>query len=281
MSHGPDITYIYDGSFDGFLCCVFESYLKNEVPAGISPWESSQCTLLPTKEIVTDEAKARRVAASIPQKMGREAREILLQAFLTCMPDKELHMLKFLRLGYKVGARVVDMLADNTVNIIFKAVKQIQNESQLIRGFIRFSDYGGMLVSEIEPKNIVLPMIAQHFCERFPNERFMIHDKTNAMALMHSPGKYEIAPVFGLDLPSPDETELFYRGLWKLFYDTIEVPGRHNPRCRMGHMPKRYWKHMTEFTTPPHDGADAGPSAKLLPKLAGYGLDIENDNDYN
>ena len=32
-----------------------------------------------------------------------------------------------------------------------------------------------------------------------------------------------------------------------MFYDTIEVPGRRNHKCRMTHMPKRYWKHMTEF----------------------------------
>ena len=37
------------------------------------------------------------------------------------------------------------------------------------------------------------------------------------------------------------------RELWKLFFKTIEIEGRHNPRCQMTMMPKRYWGCMTEF----------------------------------
>ena len=40
-----------------------------------------------------------------------------------------------------------------------------------------------------------------------------------------------------------------YRELWRMFYRTVEVEERHNPKCRMGHMPKRYWRYMTEFST--------------------------------
>ena len=41
--------------------------------------------------------------------------------------------------------------------------------------------------------------------------------------------------------------ELQYRRMWQTFYDTIAIQGRENPRCRMTHMPKRYWDNMTEF----------------------------------
>ena len=30
-------VYRYDGTFGGFLCCVFESFLKKETPAAILP----------------------------------------------------------------------------------------------------------------------------------------------------------------------------------------------------------------------------------------------------
>ena len=30
-----EVLYCYDGSFDGFLCCVFESYASRERPAAI------------------------------------------------------------------------------------------------------------------------------------------------------------------------------------------------------------------------------------------------------
>ena len=35
MPDGSDIVYSYDGSFEGLLCCVFESLEKREVPAEI------------------------------------------------------------------------------------------------------------------------------------------------------------------------------------------------------------------------------------------------------
>ena len=38
-----------------------------------------------------------------------------------------------------------------------------------------------------------------------------------------------------------------YRKLWRSFYDTIAIEGRYNPKCRLTHMPKRYWNMMTEF----------------------------------
>ena len=32
MSQWPQFQYTYDGSFAGFLCCVYESYVRRELP---------------------------------------------------------------------------------------------------------------------------------------------------------------------------------------------------------------------------------------------------------
>jgi hypothetical protein len=50
-----------------------------------------------------------------------------------------------------------------------------------------------------------------------------------------------------LHLNAPSERELMFRALWRRFYETIAIEGRRNERCRMSHMPKRYWGNMTEF----------------------------------
>ena len=36
-AHVTDMAYRYDGSFPGFLCCIFESYAKRELPAAVLP----------------------------------------------------------------------------------------------------------------------------------------------------------------------------------------------------------------------------------------------------
>lgn len=249
MPDGSNVIYYYDGSFEGLLCCVFESYEKREIPSDILVADTPQTTFLPVKEIYTDLEKADRVLISIPKKISEEALDFIKHAFLTCLPQKEKEILLFLRLGYRVGPQVTNMLADDVVDTLTKAVKHLNNETHLLTGFIRFSDFQGALVAEIEPKNFVLPLLSQHFCERYPEERFLIYDKAHGMALIYQPYHPEIMAIEHLELPEPDEKELFFRDLWKLFYNTIEVEGRHNPKCRMSHMPKRYWKNMTEFGT--------------------------------
>ncbi len=239
--------YEYDGSFDGLMCCVFESYENKELPMDVLPQGAQLPMLLPVKVIETDAERAKRVKASIPKKMGKEAAEFVRNAFLTCHPQKELLTLKFLRLGFRCGPSVMDMLTDETVHALFTAVNHLKHEAHLYTGFIRFSETNGALTSQIEPKNFVLPLISPHFCERFPGERFLIYDKTHDMALLHENGKTAICGIEDFEQPRPGAEELKFRELWRLFYDTIEIKERHNPRCRMSHMPKRYWSCMTEF----------------------------------
>lgn len=271
MPDRSDVVYLYDGSFEGLLCCVFESYDKREIPSDICRLDVPQATLFPMREIGTEPEKAARVLRSIPQKMGAEALLFVQKAFLTFYEKKELYILLFLRLGYKHGPSVMSMLADDVVHTLFKAVKHLDNESHRMKEFLRFSEFNGVLVAEMEPYNTVLPMIKKHFCERFPNERFLIFDRSHGMALVHEPGRSAIIPMDELETPSPDEEEYEFRELWRLFYNTIEVPGRHNEKLRMTLMPKRYWKYMTEFQTDA-EKALKNPSGRSLPE----GKDFNN-----
>ena len=247
MFNQSNLIYRYDGSFDGLLCCVFESYNNKEIPMDILLPNTPQTLLFQTKEIATDSQKASRVLASIPKKIGVHALDFVRHAFLTCFTQKELYILLFLRMGYRYGPSVMGMLTDDVVNKLVKTVKHLNNESHLLKGFLRFSIFNNVLVAEIEPKNYVLPLLTQHFCERYPEERFLIYDKTHGMALAYQPYQSAVISIEALEMPEPDEEEESFRELWRLFYDTIEIQARHNPQCRMSHMPKRYWKNMTEF----------------------------------
>jgi len=264
-----DLIYYYDGSFDGLLCCVFESYDKKEIPLDILLANTSYSQLFSGKTIRTDLQKASRVSASIPKKLGPSALHFIRHAFLTCLDQKELNILLFLRLGYSHGPSVMNMLTNDSVNKLFKAVKHLERESHLLTGFLRFSIFNNVLVGTIAPKNFVLPLLVQHFCERFPEERFLIHDKTHGMGLIYQPYNSAVIPVDTLEMPDVDEDEHTFRELWQLFYDTIAIQGRYNPKCRMSHMPMRYWKYMTEFDR---------TQKELLPSLPGVNRKMLSSN---
>lgn len=247
MLERTNIVYQYDGSYDGFLCCVFESFYAKENPADIISEDEQQETLFPVKYIELNFEKAERVKKSIPLKMSKQAEYHVQRAFLSCMPHKESRILDYLRLGYRVGAKVTQLSTQDEVVILEKAVQYVNNEAHLSLEFLRFSEFGEFLAAEITPKNNILPLIIGHFSDRFPDENFVIYDKNHHMAFLHKEnGKKEF--IQGeIHFPNPDEEEENYRRLWKHFYQTIAIEGRRNERLRMNHMPKRYWPNMTEF----------------------------------
>ena len=255
-----NLAYQYDGSFEGFLTCVFESFEKKEIPSAIWGEEPSQLSFCPVRLIETDQSKALRVLASIPKKISPHAQETVQTCFLSNHPQKELYLLRFLRQGYRYGAAVENRLADPVINTVMKMVKFVHNESHLITELLRFSEYGGVLVSIIHPKNFVLPMIQPHICGRFPNESFFIYDANHKIALAYDSREWKYLAIDSFTVPEKGKEESFYRKLWKEYYNTIAVEGRYNPKCRMGHMPKRYWADMTEF----QDDDTVNPSPDFL-----------------
>jgi len=226
---------------------VYESYYEKELPSLIFSPSQEQATLFPVKEIETDVEKAKKVEDSISASISWEALRLVRLCYYSKMENRELTILNFLRMGYKIGASVTNMLADDTVAMITKTARNVSSESHFYKEFLRFSDYNGSLVAIIEPKNFVLPMIINHYCDRFPSEQFLIYDETHKYAIVYQNGKKAIIQLDNLELPTACETEEKYRALWKQFYNTIAIEGRINPKRRMGNMPKRYWKHLTEF----------------------------------
>lgn len=248
MFNGRDVVYCCDGSFDGLLCCVFESFVRRETPLGVVGGAQEQLSLSETLYVPTVPERAARVAAAIPKKISPRVWELIRIAFLTFGEDKDLLILKYLQIGFEFGAAVENMLADDTVNALTKAVQHCTTEAQRMKQFIRFSDFDGYLAAVIEPKNKVIPLIADHFTDRYRNENFLIYDETHRMALVYCSHRAEIVYDISFEMPAASAEEERYRELWKGFYDTIAIKERYNPRCRMTMMPKRYWGHMTEFS---------------------------------
>jgi len=254
-----EICYRYDGSFYGMLSCVFEAFEKKEMPMQIACADGS---LFNTINIETDARKAERILRSIPIKIGDEALKYTKYAFLADMDAKEVALIWFLREGLRYGTGFIEIvrtrfsperrvvagaLKNPYVDKLRKGVDLLLLESARFIEFARFSDCNGALVSVIEPENNVLPLLARHFTERYRNDNFLIYDKTHGFALMYTDYNTQIVPIEYYAIPPATEEEKKYQNLWRLFYHTVEIRERHNPRCRMNHMPKKYWKNMTEF----------------------------------
>jgi len=242
-----DLIYLYDGSLQGFFCCVYESIYLRELPASIQAEHYAQPSLLRIKEIPTDGGKSRKVQTSLRMQISEEVLDLIETVFLSCLKQKELHTLRFILLAYREGARVLQMLGHPEVTPLLNAEKHLMKEAHLLKGFVRFSDYDGVLAANITPKNFILPFLANHFCARYAEEDFILYDKTHKAGLLYQDRRRSIVRLDETPFPQADAKEERYRSMWKRFYDTIAIEARINPRCRMTNMPKRYWENMTEM----------------------------------
>ena len=232
---------------EGFYCCVYTCVYSRQLPCDIINFEQAQISLLPQIEIKSEREKARLVAVSIPEKISPAALDLVETVFLSCLKQKEIAILRFLLLGYQHKAEIMSMLSHPVVAPLLEAERHLRKEASLLKGFIRFSDYDGVLAAAITPKNFVLPLIARHFISRFSEEDFLIFDRTHKAALIYQNRRSQFISLDQVEFPAPNANELHYRQLWKQFYRTIAIEARYNPKCRMTMMPKRYWENMTEM----------------------------------
>ena len=242
------LVYVYDGTLEGLLCCVYESFFRREIPSDIQS-EGGQLLLSEKSRFIrTNMAQMQKVYDSLKKKIGRESQDFVQRAFLTNLPNKEILIFRFILSGYKMGGRIFDCITKEPVFSLVKAVRGLEREVHNYIGFIRFSLHKEVLFSRITPKNQVLPLLSHHFSDRYPEETFLIWDRTHKMALVHRPGYpcvfTELTNLFLLEM---EEDQRYYETLWQCFQKTIAIEERKNPLCQMSHLPKRYWSEMTEF----------------------------------
>ncbi|MBR3503070.1 MAG: TIGR03915 family putative DNA repair protein [Clostridia bacterium] len=247
MPDRTNLIYRYDGSFDGLLTCVFESYARHETPDAILSPDEEQTMLFEARRIETDYVKSERVLRGVINRISPEAADFIRMAHLSCIFDRDRRILAFLKLGFEAGPGVMNRLADVRVNALMSGVRYLEREAHHYMGFVRFTEIDGVLASVIQPKNRVLPLIDPHFSDRFNAERFIIHDATHRCALMHMPGCSRIVAMDELRVTASSPRELQVQALWKRFHETIAVEGRLNPQLQRNNLPLRFRPQMTEF----------------------------------
>lgn len=249
MFNRRDIIYLYDGSFNGLLCAIFECYKKHELPLSINENNHIQQELFcEYNYITTNLNNAEHISNAISDKISTNFLTELYYAYLSDIKDKELICLKYVIAGFRFGASVNERLSISIVTFIHDAKKRVKNEAHQYLGFIRFQELtGDIFYSEINPKCNILPLIANHFKKRFSNMPWLIHDKERSLCLVYNGKSCYITPIESAPMITLSQNESKYANFWKIFYNTIEIKERQNENCRMTHMPKRFWNNLLEM----------------------------------
>ncbi|MDR0596473.1 MAG: TIGR03915 family putative DNA repair protein [Clostridiales Family XIII bacterium] len=263
------MNYIYDGTFGGFLSCVYEHYYSAKAD-GIFVRGAYQADMLVAPcEVRTDEGRARRVEAAIEEKISPHALARVYRVFRTDTDGKEMLLLNYIRFCFKSGPGVAFLHSHPLVNPVARAELKIGNEVHRLCGLIRFSAvcpappasawHGGaeamaaqtreILYARVEPDHDVLEFLAPHFTDRFKSEPFIIHDTRRGRALIAWHRRWHIEDFTERDAALFENTagEKGYRDMWRRYFDAIAIKERANPRCQRNFMPARYWQNLTEM----------------------------------
>ena len=252
------MTYVYDGTFDGFLTVVFEIYASKRKPVQIVRERMWQAGFFETPAlIVTDVAKSERVWNGIVAKSNKKVTRMFYLAFASELPDVEMTLYCYLE---KLFADVTktfhkNILDDHSFDL-YQISRKVSFEIHRFQGFVRFQETSeGLLFAAIEPDHDILSLLAPHFVRRFGSQNWVIYDQRRDKGVLYQkPELLEITltnkqlnTITGEILHSiQSEDENLYRSLWKAYYKAINIPERKNTRLMLRLLPRRYWKYLPE-----------------------------------
>lgn len=242
------ISYIYDGSFEGLLTCIYEAfYSKSEPDDIISKRDYVENFLVEKIYIETDKVKFQKVYDAIETKISRQSLKRVFYAYLSELPKSEIMVLRYLKIGFKMGRDIDLNLTNEDVLNIDNIYKKVGFEKHRLVGLLRFKKIkSDILYAQVEPDHNIIALIAPHFKERLRSENFIIHDVKREIAIFYNKVEWVIRDIEKIETFLVKDVEESYAELWKVYFNARSIERKTNIKLQKNYMPVRYWKHLTE-----------------------------------
>ena len=246
---------IYDGSFNGFLTAVFMAFEEKLTISDIQKSTENQKGLFSDSETVfTQMDKAKRVWNGINKK-SHEAMKNIYFAFQSEANGIELLLYRYIK---KLFSQTTDThlnYADNIILKISQLARMVGREKHRMEAFVRFQlTKDNIYFSNIEPDFDVLPLISKHFRSRYADQQWLIYDVKRKYGLYYDLEKVELISldlkdIYANSILKSDTfsgEEYQYQDLWNNYFKNAHIKSRINRKLHTQHMPKRYWKYLSE-----------------------------------
>lgn len=248
-------TLIYDGSFDGLFTAVFEvfEYRYKDVEIASKERFYQENIFSEIHEVITQPDKSERVLKKLEQNIGKKGIYKLLKVFLSEDPELEKVILSAVQQSLKhPEGNILENYADSDILKISKICKSVDRESHRMTAFVRFEKMqDDIFFSKIDPDFNVLPLIRKHFSDRYQDQKWMIYDLRRNYGILYDLQNSDFFyPDEKLDFKNYQEKfhdeEKNYQTLWQRYFTKTNIVERKNLKLHIQHVPKRYWKYLTE-----------------------------------
>jgi probable DNA metabolism protein len=242
-------TYVYDGSFDGFLCVVAAAYGAGESPAAIVVEAPEQQGGLfgDVRVVETHGGLAARTRRALEARADAVGVGKLYRAFLSEQPGVERTLYRVIQSLIAKGAGAMEDLRDGDAFRVMRLAQQVGREVHRMHAFVRFEERAdARYVATVAPDFNVLPLLGEHFAARYPAQRWAIVDVRRRYALVHDAEGTRFAPAEDAAATPEAEREAAFQRMWRGYFHAVSIPERANPRLHLQHVPRRYWPYLTE-----------------------------------
>lgn len=248
-------TLLYDGSFDGLFTAIFEvfEYRYQDVEIVNRERFHQENIFAEIHEVITQTDKSERVLNKLEQNLGKKGIYQLLKVFLSEDPELENVILSAVKQSVKnPEENILENFADTDIMKISKICKSVDRESHRMTAFVRFEKMqDDVFFSKIDPDFNVLPLIRKHFKDRYQDQKWMIYDLKRNYGILYDLENCEFFyPDEKLDMSKYQDQfhndEKNYQTLWQRYFTKTNIVERKNLKLHIQHVPRRYWKYLTE-----------------------------------
>ena len=281
-------VYVFDNTLDGLLTAVFDSFFLHQQDVTLLA-EGEQLPLFADEphRVVTDGEKAARVWKGLEKHLSKEGLHMIAISWLSEERTLNQPLFNFICKVFRPHpltpsprgegesfGRCLDITqnaSDEDVLAVRNTCRRVLHEQLRMKQFIRFQKAkDGTYLGVVSPDHNVLPLITDHFQDRFNDQPWLIYDAKRHYGYYYSltpnPSPIgegsdnkviritfedEASVPFDLSNGKMDadilsENDQLFQDLWRTYFKAICIKERMNPKKQLSDMPRRYWKYMTE-----------------------------------
>ena len=251
------MIYLFDSTLGGFLTTVFTAFERKEWKVRLQSSTSCNTNMFEEiRQIETETEKAKRVFVKLKTIVGNNVAQSFLKIILSEDSLATQYAFEIVVEIFKGNVDILENYGDPRVLYFCQTLTKVSRERHRMQAFIRFEKSSdGLFFCLIAPDFNVLPLIIHFFKKRYADQPWLIYDEKRNYG-MH----YDLHTITEVQLNAPDQQsliapeniiaidveELKYQQLWKSYFKSTNIPARKNMKLHLRHVPKRYWRYLTE-----------------------------------
>lgn len=224
--------FAYDGTYEGLLCVAVKCINLRIVPELIlvsagTEYDHDVCY------VRTDLGIAEKMHDFIGQRACVRTQQMVVDCFLTTMPDKEKVIVNLICKAVRFGACVADDYDDQMIRRVHLAILDLYREEQSY--FMSFDPviHRNISTSVINPKNIILPVMKYDILRKTEYDNILIYDKRHHMVLYRNDESNDIVDVRRLPIDPQNRIEVICDDIWQYLLTGAHLNGRRKKSDRL------------------------------------------------